>query len=69
MWNPAWGSSSSGEERITADEAMSRWIARACDLGDCTLLCFERQGEPCHRLMLARWLAEKVPHLELDYLR
>ena len=57
------------EERITADEALSRWIVRASDLGDFTLLCFEREGEPCHRLMLARWLAEKVPHLELDYLR
>lgn len=45
------------------------WLAATADLGDFTLLCFEAQGEPCHRLALARWLLERVPGLRLGALR
>jgi len=33
------------------------------DLGDFTLLCFEREGQPCHRIVLAEWLLERAPGL------
>jgi uncharacterized protein YeaO (DUF488 family) len=52
------------EERIALDDAMKRWLTQAPDLGDFTLLCFERDGKPCHRHILARWLAEKSPDLK-----
>jgi uncharacterized protein YeaO (DUF488 family) len=42
---------------------------RAPPLGDFTLLCFERAGQPCHRLALAQWLLEQVPLLEAGELR
>jgi uncharacterized protein YeaO (DUF488 family) len=37
--------------------------------GDFTLLCFERAGQPCHRLVLAQWLLEQAPALEIGALR
>ncbi|MFQ6026684.1 MAG: DUF488 family protein [Dehalococcoidia bacterium] len=45
------------------------WLESVPDLGDFTLLCFEARGEPCHRLVLARWLLERVPGLEAGQLR
>ncbi len=45
------------------------WVGSAPSLGDFTLLCFERAGEPCHRLELARWLLERVPTLVRGDLR
>ncbi len=33
--------------------------------GDFTLLCFEPEGEPCHRRSAAAWLLERVPGLQL----
>ena len=39
------------------------WLARITDLGDFTLLCFEREGQPCHRVVLAEWLLERAPGL------
>ena len=45
------------------------WMESAAALGDFTLLCFEKAGEPCHRRVLARWLAENVPLLTLGELR
>lgn len=45
------------------------WVSSVPSLGDFTLLCFEREGEPCHRLVLARWLQERVPSLEVGALR
>jgi uncharacterized protein YeaO (DUF488 family) len=38
-------------------------------LGDFTLLCFERAGQPCHRLTLAQWLLERIPSLEAGALK
>jgi hypothetical protein len=48
---------------------LREWLRAVPSLGDFTLLCFERFGEPCHRLALARWLLERVPSLELGALR
>jgi len=57
------------EERYAANDLMKRWVAEAPGLGDFTLLCFERDNAPCHRRVLARWLKEKDPELELGRLR
>ena len=45
------------------------WLFEVPFLGDFTLLCFERSGEPCHRMALAQWLLEKVPELQVGKLR
>ena len=45
------------------------WLARIPDLGDFTLLCFEREGQPCHRRVLAEWLLEQAPGLVLGRIR
>ena len=39
------------------------------EIGNFTLLCFEREGTPCHRRSAAAWLLERVPSLELGRLR
>ncbi len=56
------------------DEGFSRpgefrtWVEAVLDLGDFTLLCFEPAGQPCHRRVLAPWLVQRVPGLELGQL-
>ena len=45
------------------------WLDRLPSQGDFTLLCFEKADLPCHRRLLARWLLETVPWLELGVLR
>ena len=45
------------------------WLAKVQDLGDFTLLCFEREGQPCHRLVLADWLLEKAQGLVVGRIR
>jgi len=45
------------------------WVSSVPSLGDFTLLCFEREGVPCHRLVLAGWLQERVSSLEVGALR
>lgn len=45
------------------------WLDRLPTQGDFTLLCFEKADQPCHREILARWLLETVPLLELGALR
>ena len=42
---------------------LQEWLAVMPDLGDFTLLCFEREGQPCHRIVLAEWLLERAPGL------
>ena len=42
---------------------LQEWLAVMPDLGDFTLLCFEREGQPCHRTVLAEWLLERAPGL------
>ena len=65
----------SAEYRLGLDEGYRSlpefqiWVDLTPDLGDFTLLCFERAGEPCHRVELARWLLERVSSLALGYLR
>ena len=47
------------------DSELADWVAASPALGNFTLLCYEREGEACHRLVLARWLKEKQPRLDL----
>lgn len=42
-----------------------QWVADSPALGDFTFLCYERAGDACHRLVLARWLREKQPLLQV----
>lgn len=46
-----------------------QWLESVPHLGDFTLLCFEKAGEPCHRRILAQWLLENVPSLALGEIR
>ncbi len=45
------------------------WLSGVSTLGDFTLLCFERSGEPCHRRVLAQWLLERIPALQVGDIR
>jgi uncharacterized protein YeaO (DUF488 family) len=45
------------------------WALGLPSLGDFTLLCFEREGKPCHRRLAAGWLLERVPGLICGELR
>jgi uncharacterized protein YeaO (DUF488 family) len=57
------------DQQYEQSTAFQEWVRSVPSLGDFTLLCFERVGEPCHRLVLAQWLSERVPMLELGALR
>lgn len=57
------------EERYEELAEFQEWVKALLSLGDFTLLCFERAGQPCHRLTLAQWLLERVPSLEASELR
>ena len=57
------------EQSFNQAVRLRNWLQRVPDLGDFTLLCFEPAGEPCHRLVLARWILERVPELEPGHLR
>ena len=39
------------------------WLGSLKPEEDFTLLCFEPEGEPCHRRVAAAWLLEKMPEL------
>ena len=53
-------------ERVYASQPeLVQWVADMPEMGDFTLLCYERAGELCHRLVLARWLKEKQPLLKV----
>ncbi len=53
-------------ERAYAEQPeLVQWVADAPEMGDFTLLCYERAGDLCHRLVLARWLKEKQPELQV----
>lgn len=45
------------------------WLQTAPSLGEFTLLCFERAGENCHRLVLAEWLLGQTPRLSRGSIR
>jgi uncharacterized protein YeaO (DUF488 family) len=61
--------------RMALDENYGRlaqfreWASGLPLMDDFTLLCFEREGLPCHRRELARWLLDRVPGLEAGELR
>ena len=55
---------------LLADEGeLKRWLEELPAIDELTLLCFEPEGEPCHRRVLARWLAETGPAAVLGELR
>lgn len=45
------------------------WVALLKLEEDFTLLCFEPEGEPCHRRVAAAWLLEIRPELVLGHMR
>ena len=45
------------------------WLASLQPEDDLTLLCFEPEGEPCHRRVAAAWLLERLPELRLGQMR
>lgn len=45
------------------------WVEGLPGLGNFTLLCFERAGQPCHRVEAAGWLLERAPSLRGGELR
>ena len=57
------------EQRLGEAGEFQDWLERTPTLGDFTMLCFERAGEPCHRRVLARWLLQQSPLLELGEMR
>ena len=57
------------EEGFSQEGQLRSWVEAVLELGNFTLLCFEPAGQPCHRLVLARWLLQRVPELELGQLR
>ena len=57
------------EEGFSRTGEFRSWVEALPELGDFTLLCFEPAGQPCHRRVLAPWLVQRVPGLELGALR
>ena len=45
------------------------WLGSLKPEDDFTLLCFEPEGEPCHRRVAAAWLLERSPEIKLGQLR
>lgn len=48
---------------------LQEWLDGLPSQGDLTLLCFEKADRPCHRRILAQWLLETFPWLELGAMR
>ena len=57
------------DQKLLVDFRLRRWLEQAPNLGDVTLLCFERGNDPCHRRVAAQWLYENVPDLLLGELK
>lgn len=57
------------DQKLLVDFRMRRWLTQLPEMGDVTLLCFERGEDPCHRRVAAQWLHDHVPGLELGELR
>ena len=57
------------EGTLERDPGFRAFLEGLPGLGDFTLLCFEPEGEPCHRRSAAAWLLERVSGLELGRLR
>ena len=45
------------------------WLASLKSEQDFTLLCFEPEGEPCHRRVAATWMFDRMPMLRPGQLR
>jgi len=57
------------DERYQQDQDLQRWMQEeVLQLEDLTLLCYEPQGKPCHRHLLARWIEGKQPSVVLGKL-
>ena len=50
-------------------EQFQEWALSLPSLENVTLLCFEREGKPCHRRAAAGWLLERIPGLKAGDLR
>lgn len=57
------------DEKLLVDYRLRKWLEELPTLGDVTLLCFERGGDPCHRRVAAQWLREHVAGVELGELK
>ena len=53
------------DEVYASQPDLAQWVTDAPTLGDFTFLCYERAGDACHRLVLARWLHQKQPLLQV----
>ena len=51
------------------EEDFQGWVDSLKPEEDFTLLCFEPEGEPCHRRVAAAWLLEISPELALGHMR
>ena len=59
-----------GLDKDYAEEGQLReWVEGIPSLEDFTLLCFEKEGQPCHRRALAGWLLGLAPSLIRGNLR
>jgi len=45
------------------------WLGSLKPEEDLTLLCFEPEGDPCHRRVAAAWLLEQSPEIRLGQIR
>ena len=51
------------------EAGFQHWLGSLNPEEDFTLLCFEPEGEPCHRRVAAAWLLENSPELRLGSIR
>ena len=51
------------------EAAFQDWLGSLKPEEDFTLLCFEPEGEPCHRRVAAAWLLGKLPELRLGQIK
>ncbi len=58
------------DRRHLTEPEITEWVDHELPgVESITLLCFEPDGKPCHRLILARWLAARTPSAQLGLLR
>ena len=57
------------ENTLQSVAGFQEWLDGLAATGDFTLLCFEPQGEPCHRRLATAWLLERLPDLQLGQMR
>ena len=57
------------DQKVLVDFRLRRWLEQLPDMGDITLLCFERGDEPCHRRVAAQWLCDHLPQLQTGNLK